>query len=163
LRSIGWLVPLSFVAAMVIWFSIARSLYYCRLDNAVAQMVLVTVLAIAFTRSSILPNLAKLESYKEFMQSATATAAGGQSLILFPRAIDPSPIIFYGKSKVEILPDDVAVLQTKIMQSKDYFIVEEDAWKSYFADCSKIPILDRSRGTGSAGDARLLLVRGHGT
>jgi 4-amino-4-deoxy-L-arabinose transferase-like glycosyltransferase len=163
LRSIGWLVPLSFVAAMVIWFSIARSLYRCQIDNAVAQMVLVTVVAIAFTRSSILPNLAKLESYKEFMQSATETAAGGQSLILFPRAIDPSPIIFYGKSKVEILTDDVAVLQTKIMQSKDYFIIEEDAWKSYFADCSKIPILDRSRGTGSAGDARLLLVRGHGT
>jgi 4-amino-4-deoxy-L-arabinose transferase-like glycosyltransferase len=163
LRTIGWLVPISFVAAMVIWFSIARSLYQCRIDSAVTQMVLVTVLAIAFTRSLILPNLAKMESYKEFMQSATATAAGGQSLILFPRAIDPSSIIFYGKSKVEILPDDVAVLQTKIMQSKDYFIVEEDAWKSYFADFSKTPIVDRSRGTGPDGDARLLLVRGHGT
>jgi hypothetical protein len=55
------------------------------------------------------------------------------------------------------------VLQTKIMQSKDYFIVEEDAWKSYFADFSKTPIVDRSRGTGPDGDARLLLVRGHGT
>ena len=114
LRDIGWLVPVSFAAAMVLWFSVARSLYRCRIDTAVTQMVLVSVLAIAFARSLILPNFAKMESYKDFMQSATAAAAGGQSLILFPRDIDPSSIIFYSKSKVEILPDDVAVLQKKI-------------------------------------------------
>ena len=162
LRDIGWLVPMSLAAAMVLWFSIARSLYRCRIDSAVTQMVLVSVLAIAFLRSLILPHWAQIESYKEFMQSATAAAAGGQSLILFPRDIDPSSIIFYGKNKVEVLPDDVAALQKKIVQSKDYFIVEEDTWKSHFADFSKIPILDRSRGSGPDGDARLVLVRGRG-
>jgi len=162
LREIGWLVPVSFVAGMVLWFSVARSLYRCRIDTAVAQMVLVSVLAIAFARSLILPNLAKMESYKDFMQSATAAAAGGQSLILFPRAIDPSSIIFYGESKVEILPDDVAVLQKKIAQSKDYIIVEEDLWNNQIADSSSIPILERSRGSGPGGDARLVLVRGYG-
>jgi hypothetical protein len=125
-------------------------------------MVLVSVLAIAFVRSLILPNLAKVESYKEFMQLATAAAAGGQSLILFPRDIDPSSIIFYGESKVEILPDDVAVLQKKITQSKDYIIVEEDLWNNQIADSSSIPILERSRGSGPGGDARLVLVRGYG-
>ena len=162
LRDIGWLVPVSFVAGMVLWFSVARSLYQCRIDTAVAQMVLVSVLAIAFVRSLILPNLAKVESYKEFMQLATAAAAGGQSLILFPRDIDPSSIIFYGESKVEILPDDVAVLQKKITQSKDYIIVEEDLWNNQIADSSSIPILERSRGSGPGGDARLVLVRGYG-
>jgi 4-amino-4-deoxy-L-arabinose transferase-like glycosyltransferase len=162
LRDIGWLVPVSFVAGMVLWFSVARSLYQCRIDTAVAQMVLVSVLAIAFARSLILPNLAKVESYKEFMQLATAAAAGGQSLILFPRDIDPSSIIFYGESKVEILPDDVAVLQKKITQSKDYIIVEEDLWNNQIADSSSIPILERSRGSGPGGDARLVLVRGYG-
>jgi len=162
LRDIGWLVPVSFVAGMVLWFSVARSLYQCRIDTAVAQMVLVSVLAIAFARSLILPNLAKVESYKDFMQLATAAAAGGQSLILFPRDIDPSSIIFYGESKVEILPDDVAVLQKKITQSKDYIIVEEDLWNNQIADSSSIPILERSRGSGPGGDARLVLVRGYG-
>jgi 4-amino-4-deoxy-L-arabinose transferase-like glycosyltransferase len=162
LRDSGWLVPVSLAGAMLIWFSIARSLYRCRIDSAVAQMALVSVLAIAFARSLILPNLARIESYKEFIESATATVGGSESLILFPRDIDPSPIIFYSKNKVEILPDDVAVLQKKIMQSKDYFIVEEDTWNSHIAGFSKIPILDRSRGTGSDGDARLVLVRGHG-
>lgn len=162
LREIGWLVPVSFVAGMVLWFSVARSLYRCRIDIAVAQMVLVSVLAIAFARSLLLPNLAKMESYKDFVQSATAAAAGGQSLILFPRDIDPSSIIFYGESKVEILPDDVAVLQKKITQSKDYIIVEEDLWNNQIADSSSIPILERSRGSGPGGDARLVLVRGFG-
>lgn len=162
LREIGWLVPVSFVAGMVLWFSVARSLYRCRIDIAVAQMVLVSVLAIAFARSLILPNLAKMESYKDFVQSATAAAAGGQSLILFPRDIDPSSIIFYGESKVEILPDDVAVLQKKITQSKDYIIVEEDLWNNQIADSLSIPILERSRGSGPGGDARLVLVRGFG-
>lgn len=162
LREIGWLVPVSFVAGMVLWFSVARSLYRCRIDTAVAQMVLVSVLAIAFARSLVLPNLAKMESYKDFVQSATAAAAGGQSLILFPRDIDPSSIIFYGESKVEILPDDVAVLQKKITQSKDYIIVEEDLWNNQIADSLSIPILERSRGSGPGGDARLVLVRGFG-
>jgi 4-amino-4-deoxy-L-arabinose transferase-like glycosyltransferase len=162
LREIGWLVPVSFVAGMVLWFSVARSLYRCCIDTAVAQMVLVSVLAIAFARSLILPNLAKMESYKDFVQSATAAAAGGQSLILFPRDIDPSSIIFYGESKVEILPDDVAVLQKKITQSKDYIIVEEDLWNNQIADSLSIPILERSRGSGPGGDARLVLVRGFG-
>jgi 4-amino-4-deoxy-L-arabinose transferase-like glycosyltransferase len=163
LSDIGWLVPVSFAAAMVLWFSVARSLRRCRIDSAVAQMVLVSVLSIAFVRSLVLPNLAKTESYKEFMQSATAAAANGQSLILFPRDIDPSSIIFYGKSKVEILPDDVAVLQKKLTQSKDYIIVEEDLWNTQIAGASQVPVLDRSRGAGPDGDARLVLVRGHGT
>ncbi|HUC97167.1 MAG TPA: glycosyltransferase family 39 protein [Candidatus Polarisedimenticolaceae bacterium] len=160
---IGWLVPVSFAAAMVLWFSVALSLHRCRIDSAVAQMVLVSVLSIAFVRSLVLPNLAKTESYKEFMQSATAAAANGQSLILFPRDIDPSSIVFYGKSKVEILPDDVAVLQKKLTQSKDYIIVEEDIWNTQIAGASQVPVLDRSRGAGSDGDARLVLVRGQGT
>ena len=160
---IGWLVPVSFAAAMVLWFSVARSLHRCRIDSAVAQMVLVSVLSIAFVRSLVLPNLAKTESYKEFMQSAAAAAANGQSLILFPRDIDPSSIVFYGKSKVEILPDDVAVLQKKLTQSKDYIIVEEDIWNTQIAGASQVPVLDRSRGAGSDGDARLVLVRGQGT
>jgi 4-amino-4-deoxy-L-arabinose transferase-like glycosyltransferase len=162
-QDIGWLVPVFFVAGMVLWLSVARSLYRCRIDNAVAQMVLVSVLSIAFTRSLILPNLAKMESYREFMQSATAAVAGSQSLILFPRDIDPSSIIFYGKGKVEILPDDVAALQKKITQSKDYFIVEEDVWNTQIPGGSQVPVLDRSRGTGPDGDARLVLVRGYGT
>jgi len=81
LWDLGWLVPVSFAAAMMLWFSVARSLYRCRIDSAVIQMVLVSVLAIAFARSLILPNLAKMESYKEFVQSATAAIVGGQSLI----------------------------------------------------------------------------------
>jgi 4-amino-4-deoxy-L-arabinose transferase-like glycosyltransferase len=163
LRDIGWLVPVGFVAGMVLWFSVARSLYRCRIDSAVAQMVLVSVLSIAFVRSLILPNLAKIESYKEFMQSATAAAAGGQSLILFPRDLDTSSIIFYGKSKVEILPDDVAMLQKKLTQSKDYIIIEEDLWNTQIAGASQIRVLARSRGAGPDGDDRLVLVRGHGT
>ena len=163
LRDIGWLVPVCFVACMLLWFSVARSLYRHRIDSAVAQMVLVSVLSIAFVRSLILPNLAKMESYKEFMQLVTAAAAGSQSLVLFPRDIDPSSIIFYGKSKVEILPDDVAVLQKKITQSKDYIIVEEDLWNSQLPGSSQVPVLERSRGTGPDGNARLVLVRGHGT
>ena len=162
LRDMGWLVPVAFVAGMVLWFSVARSLYRCRIDSAVAQMVLVSVLAIAFARSLILPNLANMESYKGFMQSATAAVAGGHSLILFPRGIDPSSIIFYSKSKVEILPDDVAVLQKKISHSKDYIVVKEDLWNTQISGGSQVPILDRSRGTGPDGDARLVLVRGHG-
>jgi hypothetical protein len=97
------------------------------------------------------------------MQSVTAAAAGSRSLVLFPRDIDPSSIIFYGKSKVEILPDDVAVLQKKITQSKDYIIVEEDLWNSQLPGSSQVPVLERSRGTGPDGNARLVLVRGHGT
>jgi len=160
---LGWVVPVSFAAAMVLWFLVARSLYRCRINTAVAQMMLVSVLAITFARSLILPHLAQIETYKDFIQSATAAAGAGQSLILFPRDIDSASIIFYGKSKVEILPDDVAVLEKKIMQSKDYFIVQEDAWNSHFAEFSKIPIVDRSRGTGPGGDARLVLVRGRGS
>jgi 4-amino-4-deoxy-L-arabinose transferase-like glycosyltransferase len=163
LRDTGWLFPVCFATGMVLWFSVARSLYRCRIDSAVAQMVLVSVLSITFVRSLILPNLAKMESYKEFMQSVTAAAAGGQSLVLFPRDLDTSSIIFYGKSKVEILPDDVAVLQKKITQSKDYIIVEEDLWNSQVPGSSQVPVLERSRGTGPDGDARLVLVRGHGT
>ena len=162
LRDSGWLVPGFLMAGMVLWFSIARSLYRCRVDRGVAQMVLVSVLAIAFARSLILPNLANMESYKEFMLSATAAVADQQSLVLFPRGVDPSSIIFYGKNKVEILPDDVAVLRKKIMESEDYFIVEEDTWNSQLAGFSKIAVLDRSRGSGPDGDARLVLVRGHG-
>jgi hypothetical protein len=143
---------------MVLWFSVARSLYRSRIDTAVAQMALVSVLAIALVRSLILPNLANMESYKEFMQSAKAAAAGGQSLFLFPRDVDPSSIIFYGEGRAEILPDDIAVTQ-----SKDYIIVEEDAWKSYAADFADVPILERSRGRGPDHDARLVLVRGQGS
>ncbi|HEX6436383.1 MAG TPA: hypothetical protein VF182_04580, partial [Candidatus Binatia bacterium] len=162
LRDLGWLVPVSFAAAMVLWFSVARSLYRYRIDSAVTQMVLVSVLAIAFARSLILPNLAKTESYKEFVQSATEAVAGGQSLIVFPRGIDPSPIIFYSQRKIEILPDDIAVLQKKITQSNEFIIVEEGVWNSHVAGGSQLPVLDRSRGAGPDGDARLVLVRGYG-
>ncbi|HKX51240.1 MAG TPA: glycosyltransferase family 39 protein [Candidatus Binatia bacterium] len=163
LRDVGWLVPVSFAAAIAFWFSIARSLCQCRIDSALTQMVLVSVLAVAFARSLILPNFARMESYKDFMQSATAAAAGGHTLILFPHDIDPSSIIFYSKSKVEILPDDVAVLQKRMMHSKDYFIVEEDFLNTHIADGSQITVIERSRGTGPDGNARLVLVRGHGT
>ena len=125
-------------------------------------MALVFVLAIAFGRSLILPSLANLESYKEFMRSATAASSGRQALNLFPRGVDRSSIIFYGSDQVEILPDDLALLQNKLIQSKDYFIVEEITWNSHVAGLLSIPILDRSRGTGPDGDARLVLVRGQG-
>jgi 4-amino-4-deoxy-L-arabinose transferase-like glycosyltransferase len=160
LRHSGWVVPGFLVVVVVLWFLIARSLYRFQARAAVAQMVLVSVLTIAFGRSLILPNLANLESYKEFMRSATAASDGRQALNLFPRGVDPSSIIFYGKDQLEILPDDLALLQNKLIQSKDYFIVEEITWKS--AGLLSIPILDRSRGTGPDGDARLVLVRGQG-
>ena len=162
LWDLGWLVPVSFAAAMMLWFSVARSLYRCRIDSAVIQMVLVSVLAIAFARSLILPNLAKMESYKEFVQSATAAIVGGQSLIVFPRAIDPSAIIFYSQRNIEILPDDIAVLQKKLMQSKELIVVEENVWNSHISGGSELSVLDRSRGAGPDGDARLVLVRGYG-
>jgi 4-amino-4-deoxy-L-arabinose transferase-like glycosyltransferase len=162
LRDNGWIVTGVLSVGAMLWFLIARSLYRSHPDNAVAQMALVSVLAIAFARSLILPNLANIESYKEFMQFATAAAVNTQSLILFPRGVEPSSIIFYGKDKLEILPDDVALLQKKLLQSKDYFIVEEETWKSHLAGFSKIPIISRSRGTGPHGDARLVLVHGQG-
>jgi 4-amino-4-deoxy-L-arabinose transferase-like glycosyltransferase len=162
LRDLGWLVPVSFAAATILWFSVARSLYRCRIDSAVTQMVLVSVLAIAFARSLILPDLAKMESYKEFVQSATAAIAGGQSLIVFPRGIDPSAIIFYSERNIEILPDDIAVLQKKLTQSKELIVVEEDVWNSHIPGGSQLPVLERSRGAGPDGDARLVLVRGYG-
>jgi 4-amino-4-deoxy-L-arabinose transferase-like glycosyltransferase len=161
LGDLGWPVPVSFAAAMLLWFSVARSLYRCRIDSAVIQMVLVSALAVAFVRSLILPNLAKMESYKEFVQSATASVPGGQSLIVFPRGIDPSPIIFYSQRNVEILPDDIAVLQKKLT-STEFVIVEEDVWNSQIRGDSQRPVLDRSRGAGPDGDARLVLVRGYG-
>ena len=94
------------------------------------------------------------------MRSATAASSGRQALNLFPRGVDRSSIIFYGSDQVEILPDDLALLQDKLIQSKDYFIVEEITWNSHVAGLLSIPILDRSRGTGPDGDARLDLVRG---
>ncbi len=158
----GWLVPGFLLAAAVLWFLIAHSLYRFRAGSVVAQMASVFVLAIAFGRSLILPSLANLESYKEFMRSATAASSGRQALNLFPRGVDRSSIIFYGSDQVEILPDDLALLQNKLIQSKDYFIVEEITWNSHVAGLLSIPILDRSRGTGPDGDARLVLVRGQG-
>jgi 4-amino-4-deoxy-L-arabinose transferase-like glycosyltransferase len=157
-----WLVLGFLIVGAALWFSIARNLYRFHAGSAVTQMALVSVVTIAFARNLILPNLANIESYKEFMQLATAAVLSSQSLILFPRGVDPSSIIFYGKDKVEILPDDLALLQNKLMQSKDYFIVEEDTWKSQAAEFSTIPILGRSRGTGPDGDARLVLIRGRG-
>jgi hypothetical protein len=160
LRHSGWVVPGFFLVTAVLWYLIAHSLYRFRTGSAVPQMALVFVLAIAFGRSLILPNLATMESYKEFMLAATAASDGRQALNLFPRGVDRSSIIFYGKDQVEILPDDLALLQNKLIQSKDYFIVEEITWNS--AGLLSIPILDRSRGTGPDGDARLVLVRGQG-
>jgi 4-amino-4-deoxy-L-arabinose transferase-like glycosyltransferase len=157
-----WLVLGFLIVGAALWFSIARNLYRFHAGSAVTQMALVSVVTIAFARNLILPNLANIESYKEFMQLATAAVLSSQSLILFPRGVDPSSIIFYGKDKVEILPDDLALLQNKLMQSKGYFIVEEDTWKSQAAEFSTIPILGRSRGTGPDGDARLVLIRGRG-
>lgn len=160
LRHSGWVVPGFLLVAAVLWFLIAHSLYRFRASSVVAQMALVFVLAIAFGRSLILPSLANLESYKDFMRSATAASSGRQALNLFPRSVDRSSIIFYGSDQVEILPDDLALLRNKLIQSKDYFIVEEITWNS--AGLLSIPILDRSRGTGPDGDARLVLVRGQG-
>ena len=50
-----------------------------------------------------------------------------------------------------------------MMHSKDYFIVEEDFLNTHIADGSQITVIERSRGTGPDGNARLVLVRGHGT
>ncbi|MPZ75723.1 MAG: phospholipid carrier-dependent glycosyltransferase [Deltaproteobacteria bacterium] len=159
----GWIVPGVLLASAVLWFFIGRNFYQCNVASAVKQMVSVSVLTIVFMRGVILPSLAMTGSYKEFMQLAVEKVVSSQSLVLFPRGIDSSSIIFYGKDKISILPDDPVLLRERLRQSRDFFIVEEDMWDSETAGlASKIPIIGRSRGTGPDGDARLILVRGQG-
>jgi len=159
----GWLIPTVLLASAVLWFSIGRDFYRCNVASAVKQMVSVSVLTIVFMRGVIFPSLAMTGSYKEFMQLALEKVASSQSLVLFPRGIDSSSIIFYGKDKISILPDDPVLLRERLRQSRDFFIVEEDMWGSETAgSAAKIPIIGRSRGTGPDGDARLILVRGQG-
>jgi 4-amino-4-deoxy-L-arabinose transferase-like glycosyltransferase len=163
LRNSGWLAPAFLLGAAALWFSIARHLYRFRVACAVGQIALVFVAAIVFVRGLILPYLASIESYKDFMQSAIEQTANRDSLILFPSGVDSSSIIFYGKEKVKVFPNDVALLQERLSRSRDYFIVEEDTWNSQLAGAAaKIPVIRRSRGTGPDGDARLVLVRGQG-
>lgn len=156
-----WIVAGFLASSALLWFSVAWNFYRLNVVRAVLPLAAATVLQVMFARGIIVPIIADLGSYKEFVDAALDQTVAGESLALYPRGIDYSSIVFYGGDKVKIIVDDPALLRDGLVESADYIIVREDLWNSLAAGlAAKAPVVWRSRGLGPDGDARLVLVRG---
>ncbi len=161
--SAPWLVSGFLFASAGLWLVIAFDFLRGNVQQAVNQLVLASVLGVVFAHGFVVPELARAESYKDFVQSSLKQIPHDRALWMYPQGIDYSSIIFYGRGRVEILPEDEAALHHRLEQSTDYCLIEEVLWRSAVArSASSNPVILRSTGAGPDRDAHLVLVQGWG-
>jgi 4-amino-4-deoxy-L-arabinose transferase-like glycosyltransferase len=156
----GWIGVGYLSVGGALWLLIGRNFFRQRITAAVAQMAFVTTLTFFLIQGIVLPALANARSYKDFVSTVTEKMANGDVVLLFPRGVDSSSIVFYGGPKLERLTGDVPTLQQRLRQSHDYVILGERQWQNISAGKEAFPALLKSRGTGPDGDDPLVLIQG---
>jgi 4-amino-4-deoxy-L-arabinose transferase-like glycosyltransferase len=155
----GWFAAAYVAAAGVLWVVIGRTLLRQKIATAVIQMAAFAALTFVVIQGLIAPARAEARSYKEFVRAATEKIADGEVVLLFPRGVDSSSIVFYGGAKIERLTGNMQTLRQALEQSDNYVILGERQWRRIGAEIAALPLF-QSRGAGPDGDDPLVLVRG---
>jgi hypothetical protein len=155
-----WLAGAVLLAMGLLWILVARNLLRHRINGAVMQMAILAVLTVVVVQGVVTPGLAGARSYEEFVQLAKLRTDPSERLLLFPRGVDSSSIVFYGGENVQLLKEDLSALRRRLQQSRDYIILGEQQWKNLGVEPALFPPLLRSRGKGPDGDDPLVLIQG---
>jgi hypothetical protein len=157
----GMLIPAFLLMSAMLWFLTAGSLFKYKWISFVGALTTVSVLSFIMIQGTLLPRVAREQSYKSFVEAIERDYSGSRTLYVFPKGLDYTSLVFYGGESFQLLSDDAEVLIDKLERTGDYVIVGEKESKEVIAHSalSLAPLL-RSKGTGPDRDNPLILVRG---
>jgi 4-amino-4-deoxy-L-arabinose transferase-like glycosyltransferase len=156
-----WLVRFFLFVSALVWLHLSRDLMREKTREAAVQIAILAVFTVLVVQGIVVPVLASARSYQDFVQLAKRRAGHEEPLLLFPKGLDSSAIVFYGGSKIQLLSGDVDALRRRLEVSRDYVILGEHQWKSPRAGLSSFQPVLRSRGKGADGDDPLVLIQGN--
>jgi hypothetical protein len=143
-----------------LWFWAARSLWSGRSLAAASQLILAVVVFSFIARALIVPALAETRSFREFMLDVNRLLGSEQPLYLYRSDLHSDHVAFYRGEPLLALDLKPETLADLIGAGNDYVIMTERRWR----ELAKLnpalggPLM-KSAGTGSEGDAPLVLAR----
>ena len=156
-----WIVSAALSASGVLWVLSGWNVLRGSLNRSVLYVSLMSLLGVGVAQGVVGPARATVQSYKEFMQATKQNVGGDGTLMIFPKRLDITSIVFYGGKNVTILHNDYETLRRHLQQSKDYVVMAEEEWKDLVSSGRlAVPVILHGRGSGPEGDDPLVLVRG---
>jgi 4-amino-4-deoxy-L-arabinose transferase-like glycosyltransferase len=146
----------------ILWLAIAYSLWTVRIRPAAYFLVLVSILVPFIGWSMVLPAIAEIKSYREFMGEVNRRVQPGGKLYLFGE-LHSDPIVFYRGMEIETLEQSMDRVAARIGTGDVYIIMAQETWSQITKRYPTLPPpLLKSKGTGPEGDVPIVLVRASG-
>jgi 4-amino-4-deoxy-L-arabinose transferase-like glycosyltransferase len=159
LDNFGWFFTLVAMLTALLWLSLARSLWSGRLHSVAYQLVAVAVLHGVISWSVVMPAIAQIKSYRDFMGEVNQRVKRNDQILIYGD-FNSDAVIFYGGRVIDKLKLPPEALAAKIGKGDGYLIIAEREWKKIQQAADDLPPpLARSEGKGPEGDAALVLVR----
>ncbi|HEU4340196.1 MAG TPA: glycosyltransferase family 39 protein [Candidatus Binatia bacterium] len=156
-----WLISAILPATAVLWVLSGWDVLHGTMRRSAIHVTLLALLGIVIVQGVVNPGLASTRSYKEFMQKSKQTALGQGMLMIFPKGVDVTSIVFYGGRNVKLLPGNYEALRSQLRRSKEYVVMAEVEWKEFMSNAHPpVPVIIRDRGSGPDGNGPLVLIRG---
>ncbi len=159
IASFGWRFDALALFLALLWFSLGYCIWTRRLRLAAPQLVLITIFTTFVSRGFVIPEIADVKSYREFVAEVSRRVSPSEKIYLYGEFNSDSVVFYYGGT-IDQLEQSPATLAPKIGYGNAYVVMPVQSWKEIQKTKPGTPApLAISKGTGPEGDAPLVLVR----
>jgi hypothetical protein len=160
MAAFGWPFAAAALLSALLWFSLARCLWFQRMLAAALQLIALVVVFSFIPRALIVPKLAEAKSYRPFMLRVNELVGANDKLYLYRNSFNSDQVVFYRGEPIETLDLASKKASTGDGETEVYVIMTEREWLQLRKLNARLPApLLRTNATGPEENAPLVLLR----